>query len=94
MLAASLALGWRLVILFIAGVAAGISNGIAGGGTFLTFPTLLALGIPALPANVSSTVGVIPASFGGIRGFRHQISPPRALIGTLIAPCVVGTSAG
>jgi uncharacterized membrane protein YfcA len=56
MLAASLPLGWRLKIFLVAGIA----GGIAGGGTFLTFPTLLAMGIPALQTNVSTSVGVVP----------------------------------
>ena len=57
MLALTLPLGWRLAIFLVAGVAGGIANGIAGGGTFLNFPTLLALGIPALQANVLTMVG-------------------------------------
>src|SRR5271155_5449211 len=73
MLAVSLPLGWRLAIFLAAGIASGISNGIAGGGTFLTFPTLLAMGIPALQANVSTSVGVVPSYVGGIRGFRVQL---------------------
>ena len=67
MIVASLALGWRLAIYLAAGVAGGIANGVAGGGTFITFPTLLALGIPALQANVSTTVGVVPSYLAGLR---------------------------
>lgn len=94
MLATSLPLGWRLLIIFVAGIAAGISNGIAGGGTFLSFPTLVALGIPTLQANVSSTVGILPSSLGGIRGFRRELSTHSKLLRELAAPCVVGSVAG
>ena len=94
MFATSLALGWRLAIFFVAGVAAGITNGIAGGGTFLTFPTLLAMGVPALQANVSATVGVVPASLGGIRGSRHQLATLRPVVRSLLVPCLAGTSIG
>ena len=94
MVATSLALGWRLVIFFAAGVAGGIANGIAGGGTFITFPTLLALGVPALQANVSTTVGVVPSYLGGIRGFRFEFTEHAALIRSLVAPCLLGTGAG
>ncbi len=94
MLALTLPLGWRLVIFFIAGVAGGIANGIAGGGTFLTFPTLLALGIPALQANVSTSVGVIPSYLGGIRGFRLELGEHRQLIHSLIPSCVLGSATG
>ena len=94
MVAVTLAIGWRLAIYLVAGVLAGISNGIAGGGTFITFPTLLATGIPALQANVTSTVGVVPGSVGGVRLFRHQLRPHRALLRSLIVPCLVGTLVG
>ena len=62
MFATALPLFWRLAIFLLAGVGAGIANGIAGGGTFITFPTLLATGIQALQANVSTSVGVLPSS--------------------------------
>ncbi len=94
MVATALPLAWRLVIFGVAGIAAGISNGIAGGGTFLSFPTLLALGIPTLQANVSSTVGVLPSALGGIRGFRHELSAHKQLIRSLIPTCFLGALTG
>jgi uncharacterized membrane protein YfcA len=93
-LATSIALGWRIAILFIAGVAAGISNGVAGGGTFISFPTLLALGIPSLQANVSSSVGVVPSSFGGVRGFRRELTVHKKLFRELIPTCALGSITG
>jgi uncharacterized membrane protein YfcA len=94
MIATSLALGWRLTIFAAAGVAAGISNGIAGGGTFITFPTLLALGIPAMQANVSTTVGVVPSFFGGFRLSQRTLAPHRELVRSLVLPCLGGTLTG
>lgn len=94
MLATTLPLGWRLLIIGVAGIAAGISNGIAGGGTFLSFPTLVALGIPTLQANVSSTVGILPSALGGIRGFRKELSLHKKLVRELIPTCVLGSVAG
>lgn len=94
MLAASLPLGLKIVIIFLAGCAAGISNGIAGGGTFLSFPTLLALGIPSLTANMSSSVGILPSTFGGIRGFRRELKIHRNLLKELVPTCVLGSGAG
>jgi uncharacterized membrane protein YfcA len=90
MVASTLPLGWRLLIILVAGIGAGISNGIAGGGTFLSFPTLVALGIPTLTANVSSTVGVLPSALGGIRGFRKELTIHKQLLRELIPPCVLG----
>jgi uncharacterized membrane protein YfcA len=94
MLVATLPLGWRLTVVLVAGVAAGIANGVAGGGTFITFPTLLALGVPALQANLSTTVGVVPSYLGSLRVFRAQLRPHRRLIASLAPSCVLGTAAG
>lgn len=94
MLSAAIDTPWRVALLFVAGVAAGISNGIAGGGTFITFPTLLALGIAPLQANVSSTVGLVPSVIGGVRVFRRELATHRATLRHLVAPCVVGSGVG
>jgi uncharacterized protein len=94
MLNATIPLGWRLAVYLLAGIGAGIANGVAGGGTFVTFPTLLATGASALAANVTTTVGVVPSYFGVIRGFRSQLGVHRDLIRSLIPSCVLGTAAG
>src|ERR1700744_5234911 len=54
-----------LILLALAAFGAGIVNSLAGGGAFLTFPTLLAAGIPAIDANASSTVALCPGQFMG-----------------------------
>ena len=94
MLAVALALPWRLLILFAAGVGAGVSNAVAGGGTFITFPTLLALGVPALQANLSTTVGIAPSFFGSLRVFRKQLATHWSLLRSLAPAAVLGTLAG
>ncbi len=85
---------WRISLVLVAGVAAGIVNGLAGGGTFITFPALLGVGVPALRANISTTVGVLPSYVGSLRVFRHQLQPYRQLIRSLVPVCVLGTAAG
>jgi uncharacterized protein len=52
-----------LYLLALAAFASGIVNALAGGGAFLTFPALLAVGIPAIDANASSTVALCPGQF-------------------------------
>jgi uncharacterized membrane protein YfcA len=94
MLTAAIDTPWRVVALFVAGVAAGVVNGVAGGGTFITFPTLLALGIAPLQANVSSTVGLVPSVIAGVRVFRRELSTHRATLKSLVPTCVVGSGAG
>jgi uncharacterized membrane protein YfcA len=60
-------------LILLAGIVAGIINAIAGSGTLVTFPTLLALGVPPVVANVSNTVGLVPASVTAAIGFRHDL---------------------
>ncbi len=77
----------------LAAVAAGLVNALAGGGTLITFPTLTALGIPAIVANVTNTVALCPGYIGGILGqwndLRDQMKrlwlvAPAGIIGGLI----------
>lgn len=56
-----------------AGVAAGTINTIVGSGTLVTFPTLLALGVPPVTANVSNTLGLVPGSASGAWGYRREL---------------------
>lgn len=69
---------WLLLI--GAGFAAGIVNSLAGGGSFLTFPSLVYGGVPAIAANASSTVALVPAALSSgfaYRGDMKQLQEPR-----------------
>ena len=57
--------GFDFVFVCLAALAAGAVNALAGGGTLLTFPMLTFLGVPAVAANVTSTVALCPGYFGG-----------------------------
>jgi len=67
----------HIVLLVLGGVGAGIFNGVAGGGSLISFPLLLALGYPALTANITNTVGIWPGYAGSAAGFRNEISGQR-----------------
>jgi uncharacterized membrane protein YfcA len=54
----------QYAIIIIASAAAGMVNALAGGGTLITFPTLLSLGLPAISANVTNTVALVPGYLG------------------------------
>lgn len=84
----------KAVIVFVVGVLAGIFNGVAGGGTLLTFPALLAVGLPALSANITSTVGVLPSYLGSIAGFKAQIKAVGTTITQLIPAALLGGALG
>ncbi len=57
----------------LAAVAAGAVNALAGGGTLITFPTLIALGIPAVAANVTNTVALCPGYLGGTLAQKNDL---------------------
>jgi uncharacterized membrane protein YfcA len=60
-----------VIVLFVAAFFAGIINSLAGGGTLLTFPSLLAYGIAPITANATSTVALVPGSFSSFWGYRN-----------------------
>ncbi|GAA2742374.1 sulfite exporter TauE/SafE family protein [Kitasatospora cinereorecta] len=68
---------WESVAVLLAGVAAGTINTIVGSGTLITFPVLLALGVPPVTANVSNTLGLVPGSLSGAIGYRAELAGQR-----------------
>ena len=64
----------------LAGLAAGTINTVVGSGTLITFPTLLAFGVPPVTANVSNTVGLVPGSLSGAIGYRRELVGQRARV--------------
>ena len=69
---------WELVAIGLAGVGAGFINTVAGSGTLITFPTLLAFGVPPVTANVSNNVGLVPGAVSGAVGWRRELSGQRS----------------
>jgi hypothetical protein len=63
----------EIALVAAAGLAAGASNTIVGAGSLITFPTLLALGLPPVVANVTNTVGLVPGSISGALGYRPEL---------------------
>ena len=68
------------VLVAFAGVAAGTINAVVGSGTLITFPTLLAFGVPPVTANVSNTVGLVPGSLSGVVGYRRELAGQRSRV--------------
>jgi hypothetical protein len=73
---------------------AGAINSVAGGGTLISFPALLALGIPSIAANATSTVAIWPGSIGSMWGFRREIAASSPRLRWLAVPCLLGGVAG
>ncbi len=59
---------WETVAVLLAGVAAGTINTVVGTGSLVSFPTLLALGVPPVVANASNTTGLVPGGLSGTFG--------------------------
>ncbi len=84
----------HVILLILGGLGAGIFNGVAGGGSLISFPLLLALGFPALTANVTNTVGIWPGYLGGAAGFRREIADQRRPLVRLSPVAILGGVAG
>jgi uncharacterized membrane protein YfcA len=65
--------GFEYFLVLLAAVGAGAVNALAGGGTLITFPTLVALGFPAIAANVTNTVALVPGYFGATMAQMNDI---------------------
>lgn len=82
------------IIAFFAALAAGFVNALAGGGTLITFPVLIALGIPPVAANVTNTIALCPGYFGGTYSQRKDFMTMRKLLWTILPVAMLGGIAG
>jgi len=90
-----MSIAWTLTLgqaalLGAAAVGAGVVNAIAGGGTLLTFPALLAIGIPPVAANATNTLALWPGQLSGAYAYRSHIHDERRIALLLAVPSVVG----
>jgi len=81
-------------MMVLAAVVGGMINSIAGGGTLLTFPSLVGLGIPAIVANASSTVALWPGMLGSMWGYRRELDGSRRWATRFAVPSLLGGFAG
>ncbi len=86
--------GPDLIIAGFAAVAAGMINALAGGGTLITFPVLVALGMPAVAANVTNTVALCPGYLGGSFAQRKDLTDQKQRLWLLIPVSILGGIAG
>jgi uncharacterized membrane protein YfcA len=82
------------LLIALAGVGAGIFNGVAGGGSLISFPVLLALGYPALTANITNTIGIWPGYVASAAGFRSEIGDQKRRLVRLAPVALAGGVAG
>ncbi|HLN99200.1 MAG TPA: sulfite exporter TauE/SafE family protein [Pyrinomonadaceae bacterium] len=82
------------LMMIAAAFAAGIINSIAGGGTLITFPVLIWLGLDPKVANATSTVALWPGLFGGLFGYRRELQNSSTILRRLGITSVIGGAIG
>ena len=86
--------GLEAAAILLAAIVAGGMNAVVGAGTLITFPTLLALGVPPVLANVSNTVGLVTGSIAGAYGYRSTLTGHLRLVVRLVAASSIGSIGG
>jgi uncharacterized protein len=85
---------WQLAGVVVASVLGGAANSVAGGGTLLTFPALIGLGVPMVAANATSTVALWPGGVSSMYGYRSVLGGVRSWARALVLPSILGGLAG
>jgi uncharacterized membrane protein YfcA len=78
------------LLVFGSAFGAGMINSVAGGGTLLSFPTLIWLGVPSIAANATSTVALWPGSLGSVWGYRRELKEADPGLRALAVPSFGG----
>jgi hypothetical protein len=84
----------QLLLVVVAALVGGVMNSIAGGGTLLTFPALVALGIPPINANATSTVALWPGALGSMWGYRGELRGAAPWAVGFAVPSLLGGATG
>ncbi len=82
------------LVLALAAFLAGVFNAVAGGGTLLTFPALIGIGVPPHIANATSTIALLPGSLAGAWGYRRELRKVRHFAIKLLPVSLVGGTLG
>lgn len=83
-----------MALIVLAGFAAGAINSVVGSGTLITFPTLVALGLPPVTATMSNAVGMVPGGVTGTWGYRAELTGQWQRLRWQIPVLVVGAAIG
>ena len=80
----------EFLVLFVVACVAGGMNAVAGGGTILTFPTLLAFGMPSIQANATSTLALLVGILGSLYGYRRHLSAAKPWLKSFAPVSILG----
>lgn len=78
------------ILIAVAGFLAGSVNAVAGGGSLISFPALVAIGLPTLDANVTNTTAVWPGYLGSAAAYRDELSTQRERLRGLVITSLLG----
>lgn len=81
---------WPLVAVMAAGLAAGAANAVAGGGSAISFPLLVFVGLPPIAANATNAVGLVPGGVTASWSYRDRLRSDDGLLRRLLLPSVLG----
>src|SRR4051794_6311720 len=84
----------EMVAVALAGLAAGSINAVVGSGTLVTFPVLLAVGLPPVTATISNSLGLVPGNLTGAIGYPRELGGQRGLLVRLFPASVLGALTG
>jgi len=84
----------EIILIALAGIAGGAVNALAGGGTLITFPMLTAIGIPAVAANVTNTVALVPGYLGATLAQSKDLQGQKRRLWLFIPAGIIGGLAG
>jgi uncharacterized protein len=85
---------WEAIAILAAGIGAGGINAVVGSGSLITFPTMVAVGLPPIVANVSNNIGLVPGSLTGALGYRAELTGQRERLIRLGAASIAGSLIG
>ncbi len=83
-----------MVLIALAGAAAGMMNAAVGSGSLITFPTLLAFGFPPVLANVSNNIGLVPGGIASVWGYRRELRDQRRRLLVMGSMSLLGGATG
>lgn len=84
----------HVLLLVLAGAVAGGINALAGGGSLITFPSLIVTGLPSVGANVTNSVSVFPGYVSSVLGSRADLTGQWRRIRAVLPACAAGSAAG
>jgi uncharacterized membrane protein YfcA len=84
----------HVLLLIVAGLAAGAVNAIAGGGSLITFPSLIATGLPSVDANVTNSVSVFPGYVSSVVGSRADLAGQGRRLRAILPASLLGAAGG